>query len=68
MKVFIRVLNPFEDSKRENITPKESKPPLFVSTKSSIVFSAILYMFGGIISSRKKRILVESISGISELM
>ncbi len=50
------------------MTPKDNRPPLLVSTKSRIVFSAILYIFRGMTSSRKVRIFVESISGINELI
>jgi len=68
LKVLISVLNPFDERSNEKITPKDSSPPLFVSTKSKIVFSAILYIFWGITCSRKNRIFVESISGINEFI
>ena len=68
LKVLISVLNPFDDRSNEKITPKDNRPPLLVSTKSRIVFSAMLYIFRGITPSRKKRIFVESISGINEFI
>ena len=61
-------LNPFEERNIEEMTPKDNKPPLLVSTKSSIVFLVILNIFSGIMFCKKINIFSESISGIQALI
>ena len=68
LKVLINVLNPFVERNRDDITPKDKSPPLFVSTKSAIVASVISYMLLGIAPSKNARIFIESISGIQVFM
>jgi hypothetical protein len=64
----IKVLNPLDERKIEEITPIDKRPPLLVSIKSKIVFLVILNISEGIIFCRKINIFSESISGIQALI